>query len=662
VSIPSADFHGEKGNAMQEGFPLSQSQRESTATASARVDGTDARQRKVLETEVENRFGVLPNFFRLTPETPEITANLWGFARFAYLDNPLPSLFKERLFVYLSQFCEVRYCIARHVGFLAGLGNPSGDAKSPAQLVEEIVRMLREPLLHGEELIPLLRLYASPSESLGEIPGTDSEMERALFIFSSHVFLQTADAPACLDRLTNLLGEVRLQYLILLLSFVRTAHYWTRVHPGLEFEADIKWLLETHEALAACVLRDAPIAATEMSQRVLDELPSLRSQAARANNLLTAIVDSSDDAIITKNLDGIITSWNRGAERLFGYSVVEAVGQSVMLIIPSDRRDEEARIMEQIERGERIDHFETVRVRKDGTEFDISVTVSPLRDDMGRLVGASKVARDISDRKGLEGEMLTLTENLEKEIGLRTKELEDQSADNRRQADQLRQLSKNLVEVQDKEQRRLSRELHDSVGQHLAGIVMLLDGARHDRSISKRALSRISEARDVALICNSEIRTISYLLHPPLLEEVGLASTLEWYVEGFTERSGVRTDVSIPADLPRLPADVETGLFRVVQQALANIHRHSGSLVAHIRAEFHGRELTLEVRDEGRGIPKHILRGFQDRTVFSGVGLPGMRERIANLGGILDITSDETGTTVRVKLSISNADQPLASS
>ena len=647
---------------MQKPFsPPQSTQQESASTAPARIDETEASQGKVLETEVQNRFGVLPNFFRLTPETPEITANLWGFARFAYLDNPLPSLFKERLFVYLSRFCEVRYCIARHVGFLAGLGHPSGDAQSPVQLAEDIVRMLQQPFLRGEELRALLAdSYAATP--LGEIPSRDSEMERAIFVFSGHVFLQTADASTCLDRLTSLLGEVRLQYLILFLSFVRTAHYWTKVHPGLEFEADIKWLLATNEALAHCVLQDRDVATTEISQRILDELPNLRNQAARATNLLAAIVDSSDDAIVSKNVDGIITSWNQAAERLFGYSVMEAVGQSIMLIIPSDRRDEEARIMDQIRRGERIDHFETVRVRKDGTTFDISVTVSPLKDDVGRVIGASKVARDISDRKRLEARMKALNENLEKEVGIRTAELEVRNADNLRQAEQLRQLYQNLLEVQDREQRRISRELHDSAGQHIAGVIMILDGTVHDKSISAAAIAKISEARLAALRCESEIRTISYLLHPPLLDEIGLASALEWYVEGFSARSGIRATVSVPPGLPRFSPDVETGLFRIVQQGLANIHRHSGSSVAYIYIQLKGQQLTLEIRDEGRGIPPHILRGFQDHTVFSGVGLPGMRERASNLGGALAIKSDETGTTVHMNLLLSSIGQSLASS
>jgi PAS domain S-box-containing protein len=634
---------------------------QTSAAAPSRADSAEDKQKR-LEAEVQSRFGVLPNFFRLTPETPEITANLWGFARFAYLDNPLPSLFKERLFVYLSRFCDVRYCIARHVGFLVGLGHPSGDTRSPVLLVEEIVRLLKQPFLRDNDLTPILARYESPAKPLDEMPVRDSEMERVLFLFAGHVFLQTPEAPDCFDRIRGLLGEVRLQYFILLLSFVRTAHYWSRVHPNLEFEADIRWLLETHEVLANCVLHDTELVSAEVSQRVLEELPILRNQAARANNLLVAIVDSSDDAIISKNLDGIVTSWNKGAERLFGYSAMDAVGRSIMLIIPPERHDEEAQILHKIRHGERIDHFETVRVRKDGTMFDVSVTVSPLADDAGRIVGASKVARDISERKRLESRMLLFTETLEKEIDVRTQELEERNVENVRQATQLRRLSQKLLEVQDEEQRRISRELHDSAGQYLASVVMLLDGATHDASTSAEVAAKLSEAKRAALTCESEIRTISYLLHPPLLDEIGLTSTLEWYAEGFTKRSGVRTEVHIPADLPRLPLDVETGLFRVVQQSLANIHRHSGSAVARIRLESNDKNFVLEVSDEGHGVPPHILRGFQDRTMFSGVGLPGMRERIVNLGGTMEIISSSEGTMIRVKLLIPNADQSTASS
>jgi hypothetical protein len=153
-----------------------------------------------LQRRVNERFGVLPNFFRLSPETPEITEKLWGFAQAAYLDNPLPSVFKERLFVHLSRFCAVRYCIARHTGFLVGLGRPAGDKDARAESVEDVVKLLRRPVPRGPELDSCLSFCSKCSAPLVEMPTSDTPMEDGLFSLASHVFLQTADAPKCLDK------------------------------------------------------------------------------------------------------------------------------------------------------------------------------------------------------------------------------------------------------------------------------------------------------------------------------------------------------------------------------------------------------------------------------------------------------------------------------
>ena len=222
-------------------------------------------------------------------------------------------------------------------------------------------------------------------------------MEDAVFVLAAHVFLKTSDYLPCLNALARLFCPVRLQYLLLFLAFVRAAHYWTEIHPEIEFEDDIKNLLATNEALADCILND-PECRDSVSQSLLDELPSLRLKADRAIGLLAALVDSSDDAIVSKTLEGIITSWNRGAERLFGYTASEAVGQHITFIIPANRRDEESVIIDKIRRGERVEHFDTVRVRKDKTQIDISLTISPIRDASGKIVGASKIARNITDR------------------------------------------------------------------------------------------------------------------------------------------------------------------------------------------------------------------------------------------------------------------------
>jgi signal transduction histidine kinase/CheY-like chemotaxis protein len=238
------------------------------------------------QAEVERRFGVLPNFFALTPDNPEITESLWGFACFAYLDSPLPSLFKERLFVYLSRFCDVRYCITRHVGFLIGLGHASGDAQCPAQSIEEVIRLIRRPLPRGEDLESLVSFCAAHKRALPELPDPDSPMEVALFACASHTFLQTPQAPRCLNALKGVLGETRFQYLMVFLAFVRTAHYWTKVHTELMLEDDLLELVASHESLAKCLFDDPEAGASDFSQKLMDELTSLREDAARHDDLL----------------------------------------------------------------------------------------------------------------------------------------------------------------------------------------------------------------------------------------------------------------------------------------------------------------------------------------------------------------------------------------
>ena len=728
------------------------------------------RRNSALESEIEKRFGVLPNFFRLCPENPEITANLWGFARFAYLDNPLPSLFKERLFVNLSRFCEVRYCIARHTGFLVGLGYPSGDEQSARCTVQEVVRLLERPFPRGTELDGYFELSEGVAP-LVEPPAGDSEIENVVFAFAAHVFLQTSDAERCQRELERLFGVINFQNLSLFLAFVRTAHYWTKIHHELVFEDDINHLLATHEALASCILNDPEAGA--VAQRILDELPLLRQRADRASTLLASIVEFSDDAIVSKTLDGIITSWNQGAERLFGYSAEEALGQPITLIIPGDRLDEEKMIIENLRRGQRISHFQTVRRRKDGTFVDISLTVSPLRDSTGKIVGASKIARDIGSRMRADrdlaeqarlldlstdaimirdmggrisywnhgaaemygysreeavgrvshdlfqtifpepldsiedalrrqghwtGDLIhkhkngreivvssrwaldadtranrlsvletnsditeqrrneqalresqdnlrALNDSLEAKVRLRTQELERRNAE-------VFEMSMRLLRAQDEERRRIAREMHDSAGQTLTVIGMKTQ--RFMEKIKENAPELEADQQAIQGLIeklNQDIRTTSYLLHPPLLDEGGLTAALPWYVQGLSERSGLDIRLSISENIGRPPQDMELVIFRIIQECLTNIHRYSDSKTAQIRIAREEDKIRVEVRDQGKGMAPERLAEIQVRG--TGLGIRGMRERVRHHNGEMKIDSNPSGTTVSITFPVS---------
>ncbi len=509
--------------------------------------------------------------------------------------------------------------------------------------------------------------------------------------------------------------------------------------------------------------------------------------ADRATNLLAAIVDSSDDAIISKNLNGVITSWNKAAERVFGHTAEEAIGRHITLIIPPDRRDEETTILEKLKRGERIDHFETIRMRKDGTLLDISLTISPVKDSSGRIIGASKVARDVTEKKHAEralqeseerfraivettpecvmlvaadGTLLhmnppglamlsthsperiigksvydvvaphdrdrfrafnericggekgslefdlvalnsvtrhvethaaplhmedgtvvqlamtrditervrvqeqlrkseeglrTLAEQLEKQVRSRTQELEQRNAEVLQQSEQLRALSNRLLQTQDDERRHIARDLHDSAGQIIAALAMNL--ASMTQHVRKNPIlgKVLDDSQTLIQQLNKEIRTTSYLLHPPLLDENGLPEAIRWYLHGLMERSGLSVDLEIADGFGRLPDEMELAIFRVVQECLTNIHRHSGSKIAVIRLSRTTNTVCLEIQDQGKGIPPEKLDGI--RAQRSGVGITGMRERVRHFHGTMQIHSNGKGTKISVTLPLPEMDE-----
>jgi two-component sensor histidine kinase len=227
------------------------------------------------EDEVAARFGLVPNFFRSAPDAPYVVRDLWALAKSAYLDAPIPTLFKERLFVYLSRFCEVRYCITRHCGFLLGLGRAAGDPRAQAMTIDQVIRLLQRPLPTAEVTEAALARLEAVAEPI-DWPSPETSYDDDLLTCATVLFLQPARAVRAKHVLRIALGGEHFEFLVAFLTFVRSAHYWTLMHPELALEDDIKELLREHEELARMLLRDTEAGHSEMGARLLEELESPR--------------------------------------------------------------------------------------------------------------------------------------------------------------------------------------------------------------------------------------------------------------------------------------------------------------------------------------------------------------------------------------------------
>jgi PAS domain S-box-containing protein len=350
-----------------------------------------------------------------------------------------------------------------------------------------------------------------------------------------------------------------------------------------------------------------------------------------------------DYAIVMLDPEGRILTWNAGAERIKGYGAEEAIGKHFSIFYSQDdiRSGKPER---QLEMASREGSFEDEgwRVRKDGSRFWADVVITPLRDENGRLYGFGKITRDLTERTLSEDVLRRSTEQLEEEVKYRIEA--ERSAREAEAA--VRELSQRLLQLQDEERRRLGRELHDSVGQLLAaakmGVHML--GTVEGRQNWEAQVTECSMLLEEAM---REVRTMSYLFYPPMLEEMGLKTAVESYLEGFRQRSGLEVHFEIEQGFGRLPSETELVLFRVLQESLTNVHRHSESPTAQIRLRMEDQKAVLEVRDQGKGAPAAALEFSRDSVGALGVGLRGMNERLRQLGGKLELFSSEKGTTVR---------------
>ena len=294
-----------------------------------------------------------------------------------------------------------------------------------------------------------------------------------------------------------------------------------------------------------------------------------------------------------------------------------------------------------------LDESTTVRLSRQNV-----TAASDFMDVMGKMMQAERNL--LAERREISGSLFVTTLGIL--IGMLAlaiflfwvhfRLLEDELAERERMQVNARRLSGRILQLQDEERRKFSRELHDSLGQILAMAKMHL-AELLDKNPQDDLLAQINSLLDQSI---AETRTISHLLHPPLLDEVGLTSALRWYLDGFAQRSGIQVSTEIAEDVGRLPRAVELALFRVLQESLTNIHRHSKSMRAEVSLR-HGRDGTvLRIRDFGKGMNREVLNSFLKTGARVGVGLAGMRERIREQRGTLDVQSDKTGTTITVTM------------
>jgi PAS domain S-box-containing protein len=343
-------------------------------------------------------------------------------------------------------------------------------------------------------------------------------------------------------------------------------------------------------------------------------------QSAQEMATQAELLDLANDAAFISDLENRISYWNRGAERLYGWKKEEAIGNNASVLLKTEFPVSYQDVLKSLsEKG--VWEGELQQTTRYGHRMTVGSRWTYRRDSEGRPIGWLEINSDLTLQK------------------------QSQEA--------ARRLSARILQVQDVERRKLARELHDSLGQYLA--TLKINVSKSLRDIGTESTRRLLiECNEVLEQCLSETRTISYLLHPPLLDEAGLSSAIRWFVEGFAQRSGIEVALDIPDQIPRLSNEIETTVFRILQESLTNAHRHANTAKVKIFLDIGEHAISLVIRDYGRGIPPQKLRSFLERNEGVGVGLGGMRERARELGGLLSIQSsnDGPGTIVSAEIPI----------
>jgi len=377
-----------------------------------------------------------------------------------------------------------------------------------------------------------------------------------------------------------------------------------------------------------------------------------RLERTRAAERFRRLAEANPFGTVIGDLRGHVKYVNPMFLKALGYSETEVASGNLRWsdLTAPEYAEADAKAVQQLRTSGRCEVYEKAYVSKDGRRIPVLIGASTLDS----VEGGSEVAAfvtDLTPLRAAEEALRKVNDELEKKVAERTVALEAEISDRKRAEVNLRKLAGRLLRTQDEERRHMARELHDHAGQTLVALILnltLLQKAVGDRAPEAARLA--SESQQLSEDLSREIRTLSYLLHPPLLDEAGLGSALRWYADGFSERSKIKVDLVLPADLDRLPDDLELVIFRIVQESLTNIHRHSGSSSAQICLRNSNGIVELEISDQGKGISPERLREMSAAQV--GVGVRGMEERVRQFNGNLKIDSDANGTKVTVVLPV----------
>ncbi len=357
------------------------------------------------------------------------------------------------------------------------------------------------------------------------------------------------------------------------------------------------------------------------------------------------LVEAMNEGAATMTSDGLVLFANQHFARMLDIPLEKLIGSPLSAIVQPIDGSSLDTLMQRVQQEPQM--VESVwRIGKDRQKvLPLCLSFSPVRE--GDFEGICVIATDLTEQRHREQELAQTNAALIDEVAKRMR-VEDEL---RRDEESLRQLSGRLLQLQDEERRRIARDLHDSTGQKLVALSLDLTVLNaFAPELPPKASAAVNECLMLAEQISSEIRTLSYLLHPPLLDEVGLASAVQWYIDGFTRRSSIRVNLDFAPQVPRMKHELEITFFRILQEALTNVHRHSGSKVATVRFGLNHEGVTLEVEDSGRRLDRTSLVPSGEPVGTLGVGIRGMQERVRQLGGQFEVNSNTGGTTIRATL------------